>query len=201
MNLLERIHGGYIQHRRVDRLVDLLEKIIPPAAAVLDVGCGDGHLAALLADRRPDIVIEGVDVLKREKTWIPVRVFDGKTISHESGSVDVVMLIDVLHHVHEPLQLLREAVRVSRKAIVLKDHLSDGWFAGPTLRLMDRIGNARYGVEVPGNYWRMSQWESTFGALALKPVEWHQELRLYPSLLDLLFGRNLHFLAKLEAAY
>lgn len=200
MNMVERIHGAIIQQRRVRRLVRHLEEIIPQDALVLDIGCGDGQLAAMLREKRPDITIEGLDVLKRGKTWIPVREFDGVTIPRETASVDVVMFIDVLHHVDEPLHLLREAVRVSKRAIVIKDHLCDGWFAGPTLRFMDCIGNTRYGVAVPGNYWRMTQWETTFQALALKPVEWRQELQLYPRLLDLFFGRTLHFLAKLEAA-
>lgn len=112
----------------------------------------------------------------------------------------MVLLIDVLHHVQEPLHLLREALRVAKKAVIVKDHLSDGWLAGPTLRFMDFIGNSRYGVAIPGNYWGLSQWESTFKALAVKPVEWRQKLHLYPGPLDALFGRNLHFLAKLEAA-
>jgi SAM-dependent methyltransferase len=200
MNMVERIHGAFIQQRRVHRLVRHLDEIIPHNALVLDIGCGDGQLAASLREKRPDITIEGLDVLKREKTWIPVRAFDGMTIPHETASVDVVMFIDVLHHVYEPFHLLREAVRVSRGAIVIKDHLCDGWLAGPTLRFMDRIGNTRYGVAVPDNYWRMNQWETTFHALALKPVVWRHDLQLYPRLLDLFFGRTLHFLTKLETA-
>jgi hypothetical protein len=49
--------------------------------------------------------------------------------------------------------LLREAVRVARRMILIKDHIVDAVLAGPTLRLMDRIGNARYGVSFPHNYW------------------------------------------------
>jgi len=200
MNIVERIHGAFIQQRRVCRLVRHLDEVIPPDALALDIGCGDGQLAATLREKRPDITIEGLDVLKREKTWIPVREFDGVTIPYETASVDVVMFIDVLHHVEEPIDLMREALRVSRGTILIKDHLCDGWFAGPTLRFMDCIGNSRYGVAVPGNYWQMTQWETMFRALALKPVEWREELRLYPGFLDLFFGRSLHFLAKLEAA-
>jgi hypothetical protein len=36
--------------------------------------------------------------------------------------------------------------------------------------------------------------------LALTPVEWREELGLYPKVLDLWFGRTLHFVVKLEAA-
>lgn len=199
MSAVERIHGAFIEQRRLHRLVYHLHEIIPHGAFVLDIGCGDGHLSAMLREKRPDITIEGLDVLKREKTWIPVRGFDGTEIPYETASVDVVMFIDVLHHVEEPIGLLREALRVSRGTIVIKDHLSDGWFAESTLKFMDRVGNARYGVAIPGNYWRMTQWEDVFRALGLRPLAWRQKLSLYPKMLDVVFGRSLHFLAKLEA--
>jgi hypothetical protein len=106
----------------------------------------------------------------------------------------------VLHHTDDPYALLREAVRVARKSIIIKDHLINGLLAEPTLRFMDWIGNARYGVASPGNYWHRSQWEEAFEKLALTPVDWLEKLELYPKAVDMWFGRSLHFLARLEAA-
>ena len=34
-------------------------------STVLDVGCGDGSLAKLIRDRRPDVQVRGIDVLVR----------------------------------------------------------------------------------------------------------------------------------------
>ena len=200
MNLFELLHGGYIQQKRLDGLVRHLKDVIPKHASVLDVGCGDGRLAALLREKRPDLLVQGIEVLTRDKVWIPVQHFDGLTIPYKSASIDVVMFIDVLHHTADPVSLLREAARVARKSIIIKDHLVDGFLAGSTLRFMDRIGNARYGVALPGNYWRLSQWERAFEALALTPVEWREKLKLYPKVVDMWFGRSLHFVARLEAA-
>ena len=56
------------------------------------------------------------------------------------AGADVVLFVDVLHHTSDPLPLLAEARRVARQAIVIKDHLCDGWLADPTLRLMDWFG-------------------------------------------------------------
>ena len=200
MNLFELLHGGYIQQKRLDGLVRHLKDVVPKNASVLDVGCGDGRLAALLREKRPDLLVQGIEVLTRDKAWIPVQHFDGRTIPYKSASIDVVMFIDVLHHTADPVSLLREAARVARKSIIIKDHLVDGFLAGSTLRFMDRIGNARYGVALPGNYWRLSQWENAFEALALTPVEWREKLELYPKVVDMWFGRSLHFVARLEAA-
>ncbi|HKU53706.1 MAG TPA: class I SAM-dependent methyltransferase [Nitrospira sp.] len=200
MTLIEQIHASYIQQKRLDGLVRHLKEVMPKNASVLDVGCGDGRLSALLCEKRPDLVVEGIDVLQRDKTWLRVRQFNGVTIPANAASVDVVMFIDVLHHTDDPHALLREAVRVARKSIIIKDHLINGFLAEPTLRFMDWIGNARYGVASPGNYWHQSQWEEAFETLALTPVDWLEKLELYPKAVDMWFGRSLHFLARLETA-
>jgi SAM-dependent methyltransferase len=198
MSLLERIHAQYIQERRLCRLVHHLKDLIPRGARVLDVGCGDGRLAHLLKQERGDITIKGIDVLIRDQTWIDVQWFDGCTIPYDSASVDVLMFVDVLHHTGDPTTLLREARRVTRQSIIIKDHVLDGFLAGPTLRFMDGIGNARFGVALPHNYWFERKWLSTFRSLAVTPVVWRKRLSLYPNPLDLLFGRSLHFLTKLN---
>ena len=199
MRLLERLHGNYIQQKRLDCLVRHLKDFLPKNASVLDVGCGDGQLAYRINQERADLSLSGIDVLVREKTWVPVRQFDGKTIPFDTTSVDVVMFIDVLHHTNDPYALLREAVRVTKRNIIVKDHLVNGFLAEQTLQFMDRVGNARYGVALPGNYWHLSQWEKAFRALGLTPVEWREKLNLYPKVIDLWFGRSLHFVARLEA--
>jgi SAM-dependent methyltransferase len=198
MSLIERIHGGYVHKRRVRVLRDHLAALIPHNARVLDVGCGDGLLDYLMLQKRPDLELRGIDVLVREQTLIPVDGFDGLVIPHADASFDVVMFVDVLHHTQDPMGLLREAVRVARKAIVIKDHTLNGWLAGPTLRLLDWIGNARHGVVLPYNYWPQQRWVEAFDALELTISAWKKELRLYPRPANWFFGRSLHFIARLD---
>jgi hypothetical protein len=38
---------------------------------------------------------------------------------------DLIANVDVLHHTTEPMILLREASRVARQVILIKDHLLD----------------------------------------------------------------------------
>ena len=198
MNLMEFAHSGYIEKRRVRCLTSHLSDVLPKNVSVLDVGCGSGQLARTINQEREDLTFTGIDVLLREKTWVPVRAFDGRTIPFESASMDVVMFVDVLHHAADPMTLLREATRVARKSVIIKDHLLEGVCAEPTLRLMDHMGNARYGVALPGNYWRRRDWEQAFATLEMKPVEWRERLELYPHVLNLFFGRSLHFVARLD---
>ena len=198
MSLIGRIHGGYIYNRRVRVLCEHLEKLLPRHAKVLDTGCGDGTLARLILQRRPDIGIQGIDVLVRPQSHIPVERFDGRHIPYGEATFDVVMCVDVPHHTDDPMILMREAMRVARHAILIKDHTLDGFFAGPTLRLIDWIGNARHGVVLPYNYRPRQRWCDAFDALGLKIGAWKQDLRLYPRPASWLFDRSLHFVARLD---
>jgi SAM-dependent methyltransferase len=198
MKFIERIHGGYIQERRARALSEHMAEIIPGRFHLLDVGCGDGLIAHLIAKIRPDIDLQGVDVQERDRTYIPVKRFDGEILPYDNTSFDGVMFVDVLHHTRDPMVLLREATRVARKAILIKDHMLDGLLAGPTLRAMDWVGNSRYGVSLPYNYWSKPQWLQAFDELEMKIGSWTTSLKLYPWPASCLFDRSLHFVAHLS---
>jgi len=198
MSILGRLHGGYIHTRRVRILSAHIAPLIPLGAKVLDVGCGDGRLAARLLELRPDLSIEGVDVLVRKDPAIPVRPFDGEHLPHAASSVDIVLMVDVLHHTDDPSVLLREAARVARSGVLLKDHLREGVAARLTLRFMDWIGNARHNVRLPYNYWSRPQWSAAFEQMGLAVKRWQASLHLYPAPASWLFDRSLHFVALLD---
>lgn len=198
MGFIDSIHGGYVFKRRVRVLSEALAALLPENAAVLDVGCGDGLIAKLIMELRPDVKIEGIDVLVRPQTHVPVKPFDGTKIPHGEGSFDSVMFVDVLHHTDDPMVLLREARRVARHSVVLKDHCMDGLLAGSTLKFMDWVGNARHGVVLPYNYWPQARWNQAFSELSLKPRDYRQKLGLYPFPASLFFERSLHFVGRFE---
>jgi SAM-dependent methyltransferase len=194
---LERIHERHVHGRRVRVLAEAVARLIPRGARVLDVGCGDGLVGSLIRARRPDIHIAGLEVKVRPDTRIPVSGFDGQRLPGPPDSVDVVLLIDVLHHARDPGGLLAEAARVA-PLIILKDHTAEGFLARPVLRFMDHVGNRRHCVESPGHYWTVPQWRTAFRQAALDVVAWQRDLPLYPWYASWLFGRSLHLLAALQ---
>jgi len=198
MSVLGRVHETYVYGRRIRRLAELLSQLIPPGCSLLDVGCGDGKLARFLLDQRLDLNIEGVDVLLRDRTWLPVKPFDGTNLPYPPSSVDGVMLIDVLHHTRDPQALLREALRVSRRWIIVKDHVLHGTAAGLRLRFMDYVGNARHSVALPYNYLSAQQWCELRRTLNVKVTQEVKDLGLYSRPLDYFFGAGLHFIALWE---
>lgn len=197
MHLIKDFHAKYIFERRVKRLASELLACLPDQGEVLDVGCGDGRIDALMREARPGLALQGIDIVARPTTHIPVRIFDGQRIPHGDRSFDIVLFIDVLHHTDAPQELLREAIRVARRGILIKDHLVEGLLARKTLRLMDWVGNAPHGIRLPYNYWTRQEWQEACRALRLRPSIWKEAIGLYPRPLSWFFDRHLHFIALL----
>jgi SAM-dependent methyltransferase len=180
-------------------LAALVAERLPTSGRVLDVGTGDGTLAALVQERLPQLDVTGIDVLVRAPAAIPVQAYDGQTIPFPDDHFAAVMLVDVLHHSEDPTGLLREAARVA-PIVVVKDHLADTLLARPLLRFMDRVGNARHGVALRDEYWRRPQWRTALEEVGLRATATRERLPLYPVPLSWIFGRGLHFVARLERA-
>ncbi|MBV9573304.1 MAG: class I SAM-dependent methyltransferase [Acidobacteriales bacterium] len=194
------LHRKLVLGRRGNILSDWFARIIPHGASLLDVGCGSGQIAALLHSKRPDISVRGIDVLPRTETYIPVDLFDGAHIPFAAMGFDVVLLSDVLHHTSDPEVLLREATRVARYGVLIKDHYRKGIAARARLRFMDWVGNARFGVSLPYNYWTEAQWQAAWTELGLHPERLVTKLGLYPAPFDWIFGAQLHFVGLLRQA-
>jgi SAM-dependent methyltransferase len=192
------LHNSLVLSRRVEVLTNWFAKLLPPAVRVLDVGCGDGVLATLLQQKRPDIAIQGIDVLAREHTRVPVGMFDGSNLPFAGVSFDVVLFADVLHHTADPAVLLREAHRVAASYVLIKDHFREGFAATTRLRFMDWVGNSRFGVALPYNYWTHQQWQTAWQQIGLQPEHLITRLRLYPNPADWVFGAKLHFVSLLR---
>jgi 2-polyprenyl-3-methyl-5-hydroxy-6-metoxy-1,4-benzoquinol methylase len=87
----------------------LLESKVPPGARrVLDVGCGDGFLAARLARRVPDVTALDLDagVLQRAQTRfakVPIRWAHGDIMTADlpEAGFDAVVSNAALHHVED----------------------------------------------------------------------------------------------------
>jgi SAM-dependent methyltransferase len=191
-------HGVFVHGRRVRVLARVLAEQIPQGAAVLDIGCGDGTIAALIAKARPDISMQGVEVLPRADCHIPCSSFDGNTLPFDARSFDVAMLVDVLHHTSDVSVLLREAARVTRQIVLLKDHLSENAFDHATLRFMDWVGNRPHGVTLTYHYQSRAQWDAHFAAAGLRAASREANIPLYPAPFSALVGRGLHFVATLH---
>jgi len=197
MSLVAILHQHLAQASRLRALAAAVSGLLPDGARALDLGCGDGTLAELVLEARPDVRIIGADPLARG-CRVPFARCDGARLPFASGEFDAVLLIDVVHHAVSPPDLLRETGRVARSLVVIKDHLADRLGSRPLLGMMDWIGNARFGVSVPHNYWRKHEWHAAFDELGWTVAAWNERLGLYSRILRPVFEHGLHFVAALQ---
>lgn len=198
MDAAGTLHDRLVINRRVEVLSSWFAQLAPRGTRILDVGCGDGLLSAAICSKRPDLDIRGLDVLPRDRTHVPVEIFDGAKIPFGDGSFDAVLFSDVLHHTADPTVLLREAWRVAGQCVLIKDHYRKGLAAAQRLRFMDWVGNARFGVALPYNYWTENQWQKAWQEIGLEPEDLITRLGLYAPPADWIFGAQLHFMARLK---
>ena len=191
------IHGQTVFSRRVRILAERLAPLLPPGRRVLDIGCGDGSIASALSTLRPDLTLQGYDVLVRPEALIPVAPFDGKRLPVPDDAADAVLLVDVLHHAEDSVTLLCECARVA-PVVIVKDHLADSKLDERILRFMDWVGNAPHGVVLPYHYFSTASWASALSAAGLRETERSGVPGLYPFPFSLLFGGRLHFVARLQ---
>ncbi len=97
---------------------------IEPRATVLDLGCGDGSLLALLSQELDvtgyGIEINDADVLACAQQGVNViqQDLEGGLRLFEDHSFDFAILSQTLQTIHHTAAILRETVRVARECIV-----------------------------------------------------------------------------------
>ena len=200
-NIAVKAHRSVVMGRRVKQISKNIAGIIPDnVVSMLDVGAGTGEMAFAVNNFRPELTVSGVDVYIRPKTFVPVVKYDGDVLPFGDASFDAVMSVDVLHHCNDPVAVLKECARVSKRYVIIKDHIADSNYDFKVLSFMDWVGNRAHGVVLPYNYLSSSAWQTAFDEAGLNIVQSVKNLELYPMPFDLIFGGDLHCLYLLEKA-
>ena len=198
-NIAVKAHRKIVMGRRVRQISSHISELMPKEVlSVLDVGAGTGEMAQAISSFRPELIFSGVDVYIRPKTFIPVVKYDGDRLPFNDNSFDAVITVDVLHHCDDPVAVLKECARVSKRFVIIKDHVSDSVYDEKILAFMDWVGNCAHGVVLPYNYLSTSDWASAFDKAGLKSMHNAKQLNLYPMPLDIVFGGSLHCLHLLK---
>lgn len=140
---------------------------------VLDVGCAEGWIGHFLTnDKGYDVSL--VDVVNLNKTDLNFSLYDGENLPFENASFDTVLILLTLHHCQRPDKTLLEALRVSKKRIIITESVYYTRLGKMLLKLMDGGFNGiRSGdqISTPLHFKTSDQWLRHFSSIDLSVVE------------------------------
>jgi len=166
-NALRFLNERVMFPRRYAFLTRELAPFLRDERTILDVGSSNGRLVASLTQGMPGVSVTGVDVHVQPGALIPIEKYDGRTLPFSDDSFDCALLVDVLHHADDPTALLREAARVSRRHVLIKDHYYVTRLDWQVLKWADRGGNAPHDIVLPFHYFTLSEWTTAIAACGL----------------------------------
>src|SRR5579885_1780627 len=122
LRFIGKLHERFVSNRRVAVLARMLAQYLRASQSVLDIGCGDGALGALLQSVIPELRICGVETQPRPECKISCRPYAGSKLPFPDASCDVGVLGAVLQHTRDVRVLVREAWGASKAHILINDH-------------------------------------------------------------------------------
>jgi ubiquinone/menaquinone biosynthesis C-methylase UbiE len=139
--------GNPIERRLMAAFMDRLDASLPTEApaTILEVGVGEGEVADRVSQRFPDAFVTGIDLPDESlaEHWSNRRLAasfaDIVALPYPDDTFDLVLAIEVLEHVPNPMGALRELARVARRDLVLSVPREPLW----------RVANM-----ARGKYWR-----------------------------------------------
>jgi len=159
-----------IYKKEAGRMCQECEPFIEKGSKILDLGCGRGTTTVAFKDYFQSEVF-GVDIKDQRVFDFPFEIIEGGNLPFPDNSFDVVMINYVLHHASDPIQLLKEAKRVSKNKILVNEDLKREGLA----HFGCWLHQATYKISVPFQknpmkFHTKEEWEEIFRQLGLKII-------------------------------
>lgn len=134
---------------------------------VLDVGAGTCHTSSLIGEAGHEVTALDIEDISFFEDIKPI-VYSGGAFPFSDQSFDTAVLLTMLHHTPDPVDVLREAARVARRLIVIEDVVR-----GPVHRQMTSAADSILNLEFTGHPHTNktdTEWLSAFEELGLQVV-------------------------------
>ena len=165
----------------------LIGKHLVAGESLLDVGGGTGFFARWLQENA-DVKATLSDIVdydaSRDKSLPFIHQLDPRRIPSKDAAYDNVLVMFVLHHIDTAelqLNLVREAMRVARKRVIIVEDTPRSWWDWGMNKLFDWVLNVRHGIPTPFTFRSSVDWCSAFAAEHFVIDEVHAFRSVWPS--------------------
>ena len=167
-NITTRLAVRFMENTAKPRL-RMMQKYIT-GNKILDIGLGTGSIAKLLSDGTRTVTSIDVTNTSLYPDIQPI-MYDGVKIPFKANSFDTGLLICVLHHCDEQLEVLKDSMRTCRRLVILEDTFRNP-FERALVAARDSIGNFEF---YHHTYRSSKEWQKIFKDTGWKMVykkEW-----------------------------
>ncbi len=133
------VHGFMM--RKAEVVWSHLEKYMT-GKKVLDVGMGSGSISYFVKKKNFEVTSVDVADLSIYEDMKPV-VYDGNKLPFKDNQFDVAVIVHVLHHCADGIEVLSEALRVSKRVIFIEDTFTSK-FEEELIQIEDALTNFEF---------------------------------------------------------
>lgn len=169
----------FFAKKNIERITPFVSK----GDRILDIGSGYGKQAHMLKEAT-GCDVTAIDVVDYNRFDVPFKEFDGVHVPFEDSSFDVSYLAFVLHHAEKPIDLLRDALRVTKRTVLIFEDTPRNAFDWALDGFHGKSFNWYYKLSNPTVFRTQVQWEKIFSKL---PIKSQQTVRFKR------FGREPYF--------
>lgn len=156
---------NYIWGNRGLSIVSEIKPFINKTDNILDIGSGMCDITRALRLKGYKVTPVDIQDLSVFDDIVPV-VYNGKKLPFKDNEFNTALLLDMLHHVPDPISLLKEAKRVAKRLVIM-----EGTYQNQSQKyltfLMDSVTNLEF-IGHPHNNKSGKEWVQIFESLNLK---------------------------------
>jgi len=102
------------------KIYNLIKTYLIKNERIIDIGAGLCTIDKILLEKGYKLTPIDIKDLSLYENIKPL-VYDGKIIPFKDKSFDVALILTVLHHISNPIKIIKEAKRVARRIIIVED--------------------------------------------------------------------------------
>lgn len=155
---------GSVRDKISGRAAQIASQVLPylDGKSVLDFGCGNGRVGAIVASSGFEVVSYDVDDYRDPK--LGLGAFDRDWFRRKNG-FDSALVVTVLHHCDKPSVELNRLRNVARRLVVIES-IVDANLSFSSQAVIDWLYNRglhpRASIPVPGRFQSVMDWRATF---------------------------------------